>query len=205
MKKTIIIHLVLWTVFGVLEYMAYPDARLLESNIFFVLRMMLYGGIFYYNSLFLFDILFKRKTVWKGLGLQALSMIVYGTIFYYLFTYFYFDTYAERLKGMEKEFPNIDRSPEQINRARTAIMIIYYMITFFAALFYWLWRRVRVANKTTMRMEKEKLQDENRDQPERHRPPSPTDGGNQGNDHRGRQERPAFAGDDGVGVVGFHR
>lgn len=161
MKKAIIIHLILWTVFGVLEYKAYPDARLLESNIFFVLRMMLYAGMFYYNSLFLFDLLFKKKTVWKGLIFQVLSMTVYGFLFYYLFTYFYFDTYAERLKGMEKDFPNINRSPEQISRARTAIMIIYYLITFFAALFYWLWSRVKVANAATMRMEKEKLEDEN--------------------------------------------
>jgi two-component system LytT family sensor kinase len=161
MKKTILIHLLLWAIFGFLEYKAYPDSRLLESNIFFVLRMMLYAGMFYYNSLFLFDILFKKKTVGKGLALQALSMLVYGTAFYYLFTYFYFDTYAERLRGMEKEFPNANKTPEQINRARTAIMIIYYMITFFAALFYWLWRRVRFANAATVRMEKEKLEDEN--------------------------------------------
>ncbi|MDF2384176.1 histidine kinase [Nostoc ellipsosporum NOK] len=160
MKKTVALHAFLWIIYGVLEYQAYPDVRVLEMNIFFFLRMLLYVALFYFNALFLYDRLFKKKKALSGVVLLLVSLGVFYLLLSLLFQHFYFEVYEERLRGLK----NIGRKPltaTDITRAVAVIVAIYYLVIFFASVFYWLYRRVRVASATAERLKREKLEKEN--------------------------------------------
>lgn len=160
MKKTVALHAFLWLLYGLLEYQAYPDARVLQLNIFFLLRMALYISTFYFNALFLYDRLFKRKSIAQGLFYLLISAATFYFLLSRIFHVFYFDVYEERLKGIR----SMNQKPltaEQISNSVAMIAAIYYLFIFLAALFYWLYRRVKITSARAERLQREKLEKEN--------------------------------------------
>ncbi|RYY54882.1 MAG: hypothetical protein EOO09_12620 [Chitinophagaceae bacterium] len=158
-KRRISYHIIGWLIIGLTEYTVYPNKDGVYSTVFFATRMLLFIGLFYYNSELVFPMYAGKRRV-KAVLVAIGGAAVYAAVFYLLFKHLYYLDFEAALSKANKQMGNKDNSAALAMRGMLGVIVIYYFVLLFGAMFYWLQRSVRIAKGEAARLENEKLQDE---------------------------------------------
>lgn len=158
-KRRPLFHIAGWLLIGLTEYTVYPNKDGAYSILFFAARMLLFIGLFYHQALLVYPVYASGRKL-KSVGLAIAGAVVYTVVFYLLFRHLYYHDFENALREANRKMGNKDNSAALAVRGMFGVIIIYYFVLFFGAMFYWLQRSVRVAKAEARRLESEKLQDE---------------------------------------------
>ncbi|RYY58471.1 MAG: hypothetical protein EOO05_16350 [Chitinophagaceae bacterium] len=159
-KRRPLYHIIAWFMIGAIEYTVYKKKDFATDTLFFVSRMVLFIALFYFDALILFRHLGQKKKRVAGVALLVLSAAVYGILFYLLFYNLYYPDYQAAINETTRKLGTNENPVRLAMRGMIGVLVIYYVLIFLGALFYWLQRSVRMANAEAARLESEKLLDE---------------------------------------------